>query len=128
MTWAQNSHSLEAAAVRCHVLEQPGKADVEQIRAATADLLAKLRQKVDVHNPPARPHDLIHVARALRLDEGTGIGQMILRDPPRDDDGSIDTYCLLALCHTGLAEEPEVGASIEHWVEHDREDEIGSPA
>ena len=117
MAWAQNNDSLEAVAVRCHVLKQPGEGDVEQIRGAAADLLAKLRQKVDVHNPPARPHDLIHVACALGLDEGAEIGQVILRDGPRDDDGSIDAYCLIALCHAGLAEEPEVRASIERWVE-----------
>ncbi|MFC1525408.1 hypothetical protein ACFL6X_01200 [Candidatus Latescibacterota bacterium] len=117
MAWAHNSHSLESAAVRCHVLQQPGEGDVEQIRGAAADLLAKLRQKVDLHNPPARPHDLIHVACALGLDEGTDIGQVILRDPQRDDDGSIDAYCLIALCHAGLAREPEVRASIERWAE-----------
>jgi hypothetical protein len=117
MTWAQNSDSLEAATVRCHVLKQSGEGDVEQIRAAAADLLAKLRERVDVRNPPARPHDLIQVACALGLDEGTEIGQVILRDGPRDDDGSIEAYCLLALCHAGLTEEPEVRASIEGWVE-----------
>jgi len=113
MEWVENDASLEAAMARVNVFQQSKEGDIDIVRDAAAELLAKLRQELDLGDPPARPHDLIEVAYAMGLEEGAEIGRLVLSESKRDDDGSIGTYDLIALCRAGLAEEPEVQASVE---------------
>jgi hypothetical protein len=115
--WAQASDSLAAAMVRCHVLGSRELRDIEQIRAAMAELVADCRESVSVHNPSAQPHDLIQVSAALGLTEAAELGRVILDGAEREEGGRFDAYSQIALSAAGLNGEPEVQASIAHWTE-----------
>ncbi|MHC4982507.1 MAG: YncE family protein [Planctomycetota bacterium] len=110
--WAENDASLQAAMVRVHVLERPKEGDEAAIRAAAAELRARLEKQFDLCDPPGRTHDLLHVACAHGLADADEIGRLILNEAERGEDGAVGIYETLALCHAGLAKDKTVRASV----------------
>ena len=112
MKWATESDSLRAAMVRTHVLKKTKEGDVEAIRKAAAEMLARLKKNLG----DAGPHGLIEVAHRLGLAEAKEIGQLVFQRNERDENGEWSIYHTIAMCYAGLAAEKEVRASVEKWA------------
>lgn len=113
MEWVAASDSLESAMARMQLFRQPKGGDEDVIRAAATDLLGRLKQELDLGDPPARLHDLLHVACEAGVPEGREISDLILAKAEREEDGTIGIYAVLALCMAGRAEEDVVRASVQ---------------
>ena len=113
LKWAREDDSTEAAMVRLEFLDSASDEDSHAIRKATEVYVRKLREKMDLCDPPAMRHDLIQVACRHGLLDSAELGTLILDTAERDDQGLYDAYSTIALCSVGFAGEPEVVRSVE---------------